>query len=92
MFTLLGELIAGVFGIVGSSETLNTKKINRNIEKLLESEWFSELYTNKRYRHLFFANKRIRYHLQSSRRAQNIIRSEKAQKKLVFLLEKESKR
>ncbi|WP_263615970.1 hypothetical protein [Planococcus wigleyi] len=43
MFTLLGELVAGVFGIVGSSETLNTKKINRNIEKLLESEWFSEL-------------------------------------------------
>ncbi|WP_203339945.1 hypothetical protein [Planococcus beijingensis] len=87
MFTLLSELVSGV----GSSNALNTKKIDRNIEKLLESDWFNKIYTNERYRNLFFPNKRIRYHLQSSRRAQNIIRSEKAQKKLLFLLEKELK-
>ena len=56
MFTLLSELVSGV----GSSNALNTKKIDRNIEKLLESDGFNKIYTNERYRNLFFANKRIR--------------------------------
>lgn len=89
MFSILGELIAGIFGSVGSSDTLNTKKIDRNIEKLLEFDWFSKLYTNETYHRLFFVNKRIRYYLQSSRRVKKIIRSKKAQQKLLSLLEKE---
>lgn len=91
MFSVLFELIAGLFGGVGYSDALNTKKIDRNIERLNEYDWFKRLYEDKKYHRLFFVNKRIRRYLQSTIRVRRIIRRKEAQKKLLLFLEKEIK-
>ena len=42
MLSFLFELIAGLFGSVGYSDTLNTKKIDQNIESLNQHDWFKK--------------------------------------------------
>lgn len=91
MFSMVFELIAGLFGSVGYSDTLNTRKIDRNIEQLNEYDWFKKVYEDKKYHRLFFVNKRIRYYLQSTVRVRRIIRRKEAQKKLLLFLDKEIK-
>ncbi|ANU23369.1 hypothetical protein [Planococcus donghaensis] len=91
MLSVLVELIGGLFGGVGYSDTLNTRKIDRNIERLNECDWFKKVYEDKKYHRLFFVNKRVRHYLQSTVRIRRIIRSDKAQKKLLLLLDKEIK-
>ncbi|TQR07824.1 hypothetical protein FG382_22080 [Psychrobacillus lasiicapitis] len=70
---------------------MNTKKIDQNIERLNQYEWFKKIYADEKYRRLFFVNKRVRVYLQSTIRIRKIIRSKEAQKKLLYLLEKEIK-
>jgi len=89
MFSMVVELIGGLFSGVGYSDTLNTRKIDRNIERLNECDWFKKVYEDKKYHRLFFVNKRVRHYLQSTVRVRRIIRSKKAQKKLVLFLDKE---
>ena len=91
MFRFLFELIAGLFGSVGNSDTLNTKKIDQNIERLNQYDWFKKIYEDEEYHRLFFVNKHVRRYLQSTIRVRKIIRSKEAQRKLLFLLEKEIK-
>ncbi len=88
MLSFLIELIAGLFGY---SDTLNTKKIDQNIEKLNQHDWFKNIYENERYHRLFFVNKHVRRYLQSTIRVRKIIRSKEAQRKLLFLLDKQIK-
>lgn len=68
---------------------LNTKKINRNIEKLLTYQWFENLYTSERYRHLFFGNKLVRKKLSSNYYIKNLSKHPYAQKKFQHYLEKQ---
>jgi hypothetical protein len=80
MLSFLIELIAGLFGY---SDTLNTKKIDRNIEQLNQHDWFKNIYEDEKYHRLFFVNKHVRRYLQSTIRVRKIIRSkEEAQRKL----------
>ena len=44
MLSLLFELIAGLFGSVGYSDALNTKKIDQNIERLNQYDWVKKIY------------------------------------------------
>ncbi|MFS0603194.1 hypothetical protein [Peribacillus frigoritolerans] len=88
MLSFLIELIAGLFGY---SDTLNTKKIDQNIEKLNQHDWFKNIYEDEKYHRLFFVNKHIRRYLQSTIRVRKIIRSKEAQRKLLFLLDKQIK-
>ena len=60
MLSLLFELIAGLFGSVGYSDALNTKKIDQNIERLNQYDWFKQIYEDERYHRLFFVNKHVR--------------------------------
>lgn len=69
--------------------TLNTKKIDRNIEKLNQLSWFKNLYEDEKYRHSFLGNRKIRGYLQSSIRVNRIIKSEQAKKRFIALLEKQ---
>ena len=86
MLSFLIELIAGLFGY---SDTLNTKKIDQNIEQLNQHDWFKNIYEDERYHRLFFVNKHVRRYLQSTIRVRKIIRSKEAQRKLLFLLDKQ---
>ena len=91
MLSLLFELIAGLFGSVGYSDALNTKKIDQNIERLNQCNWFKKIYEDVRYHRLFFVNKHVRRYLHSTIRVRKIIRSKEAQRKLLFLLDKQIK-
>ena len=91
MLSLLFELIAGLFGSVGYSDALNTKKIDQNIERLNQYDWFKKIYEDVRYHRLFFVNKHVRRYLHSTIRVRKIIRSIEAQRKLLFLLDKQIK-
>ncbi|MDQ0859999.1 hypothetical protein [Bacillus sp. V2I10] len=91
MFSIIFELIAGLFGSIGYSDTLNTKKIDQNIERLNQHDWFNKIFEDEKYHRLFFVNKRIRRYLQSTIRVRKIIRSKEAQRKLLLLIEKQIK-
>ena len=91
MLSLLFELIAGLFSSVGYSDALNTKKIDQNIERLNQYDWFKKIYEDDRYHRLFFVNKHVRCYLQSTIRVRKMIRSKEAQRKLLFLLDKQIK-
>lgn len=56
---------------------LNTKKIDRHIEKLKNYSWFNELYESEEHRQSFFVNFKIRKYLESSLRVSRLIRNEK---------------
>ena len=91
MFSFIFELIAGLFGDIGYSDTLNTEKIDQNIERLNQHDWFKKIYEDEKYHRLFFVNKRIRGYLQSTIRVRKIIRSKEAQRKLLLLIEQQIK-
>ncbi|QOV12242.1 hypothetical protein JNUCC6_05610 [Viridibacillus arvi] len=91
MISFLLEFIAGLFGSIGYSETLNTKKIDQNIDQLKQHDWFKNIYEDERYHRLFFVSKKVRRYLQSTIRVRKIIRSKEAQKKLLSLLNKQIK-
>lgn len=78
MLSFLFELIVGLFGSFGYRDTLNTKKIDQNIESLNQYEWFKNIYEDERYHHLFLVNKHVRRYLQSTIRARKIISSNEA--------------
>ncbi|MGE7920824.1 hypothetical protein ACQKM9_18080 [Viridibacillus sp. NPDC093762] len=85
------EFIAGLFGGIGYSGSLNTKKIDQNIELLKQHDWFKNIYEDERYHRLFFVSKKVRRYLQSTIRVRKIIRSKEAQKKLLLFLNKQIK-
>ena len=91
MFSFIFELIAGLFGSIGFGDTLNTKKIDQNIERLNQHDWFKKIYEDEKYHRLFFVNKHIRRYLQSTIRVRKIIRSKEAQRKLLLIIEKQIK-
>ncbi|MGE7186371.1 hypothetical protein ACQKKK_21090 [Peribacillus sp. NPDC006672] len=57
---LLGILSAG-FG----DNSLDTRKIDRNIEMLKNHTWFKDIYEDEKYHRLFFVNRNVRQYLQS---------------------------
>ena len=83
------EIIAGLLGGTFGDSSLNTRKIDRNIERLLELEWFKTIYGEEKYHRLFFVNRHVRGYLQSTLRVNKIIRSQKAQIKFMRLLDKQ---
>ncbi|EJR55373.1 hypothetical protein FHY65_27460 [Bacillus cereus] len=87
MFEFLFGLLSSIFGSIFYDQGLNTKRVDRHIEKLGQYPWFKKIYENKRYHRLFFVNYRIREYLQSSFRVKQLIKSQKRQKKFKQLLE-----
>lgn len=89
MFSFLLDIIAGVLGGTSIDNSLDTRKIDRNIVRLKELDWFKTIYDEERYHRLFFINRNIRGYLQSTRRVNKIIRSEQAQIKFMRFLDKQ---
>lgn len=71
---------------------LNTKKIDENIEKLLNYSWFKELYNSDQYRHLFFGNRRVRSRLSNKFYVNRLINDKGTQYRFCKFLEKVSKK
>lgn len=87
-------MINFLFGLLevlfdGYSTGLDTRKIDNNIEQLKQQAWFKKIYEDDKYHRLFFTNKHVRRYLQSNFRVKRIIRSHKAQRKLLLLLDKQ---
>ncbi|WP_158268311.1 hypothetical protein [Paenisporosarcina sp. OV554] len=83
------DIIAGVLGGTSIDNSLDTRKIDRNIVRLKELDWFKTIYDEERYHRLFFINRNIRGYLQSRSRVNKIIRSEQAQIKFMRFLDKQ---
>lgn len=86
---ILGFLTSGIYG---GSNTLNTKKIDQNIEKLKNYTWFNDIYIDEKYQRLFLINRKVREYLQSTTRVKRIIKKEKSRNKFLELLNKEVKK
>ncbi|RFU66213.1 hypothetical protein [Bacillus sp. V59.32b] len=83
---LIFSFFAGGFGL---SETLDTNKIDKHIQKLNQYDWFKAIYEDEKYNRLFFVNKHVRKYLQSRFRVNNMIKSQKAQRKFLTFLTKQ---
>jgi len=83
-------LLSILTGSLPFDEGLNTKKIDRHIEKLKELAWFKNVYEDERHHQSFFINRKVRKYLQSSVRVRLLIKSEKSQKRFMKLLEEQA--
>ncbi|OLS34468.1 hypothetical protein [Bacillus sp. MRMR6] len=90
MFAFLFDFL-GAF-TYGSNTSLDTRKIDKNIELLKQQDWFKRIYEDEKYHRLFFTNRTIRVYLQSTYRVKRIVRNELAQEKLLNLLDKHSRK
>lgn len=90
----LGLAAICLIGIVTSTNVfmpdkgLDSRKIDRNINKLKLFSWFNELYEDDRHHSSFFINLHVRKYLESSIHVFLLKSSEKEQKKFIQLLEK----
>ncbi|GGE62044.1 hypothetical protein [Priestia taiwanensis] len=98
-YSLLGTIVSAIFvvisfifGIVSIDSSLNTRKIDKNIEYLKRYEWFQEMYNDEKYRKLFFTRLKIRTYLNSSIRVRLLVKNEKARKKFLQLIELEAEK
>ena len=70
LFSLLEEFLESIFVSDGS---LDTRKIDKNIDIMRTQGWFKVLYEDEKYHRLFFTNRHIRHYLQSNHRTKKII-------------------
>lgn len=73
--------------ISSSNSSLNTNKIDKNIEKLRELKWFNDLYVDERHHKSFFMNAKVRKYLQSNILVSRLKNNRKEQQKFIQLLE-----
>lgn len=94
----MGIAFIGLIGIVlslatstdltgSASDSLNTRKIDKNIDELRELEWFNALYESERHRKSFSINYKVRKYLQSTILVTRLKTSEREQQKFIRLLE-----
>lgn len=89
MLELLVNFLSSLTG--GGTGSLNTKKIDQNIEQLKQNGWFKKIYEDEKYHRLFFTNRHVRAFLESAIRVKRMNRSEAAQKRFVRFLDKQLK-
>ncbi|MFC4353518.1 nitrite reductase [Chryseomicrobium palamuruense] len=96
---VMGRAIIGLIGIALSLATstdlmgsggssLNTQKIDKNIDELRELEWFNAFYESERHRKSFSINFKVRKYLQSTILVTRLKTSEREQQKFIQLLER----
>ncbi|MBV7504163.1 hypothetical protein KW850_02650 [Bacillus sp. sid0103] len=80
-----------LLGLIATSSTagLDTRKIDQNIEQLKKHDWFKKIYAQEKYRRLFYVNRHVRRYLQSNLRVKKMFYNQRAQKKLLVLLNKQ---
>ncbi|KPN96320.1 hypothetical protein [Lysinibacillus sp. ZYM-1] len=88
MLDFILEILSDAFN---GRTTLHTSKIDHNIERLRQYDWFEQIYRHDRYRRLFFANRHVRKYLQSDWRVHRIIKKKQARAKFIDFLTKQLK-
>lgn len=73
-------------------DPLNSKKADKHIEELRKHPWFTELFEDKRYHHLFFGNRRVRKFLRSKHRTTKLINNVNAQGTFISFLDKQNQK
>ncbi|KAA0966245.1 hypothetical protein FQ087_08400 [Sporosarcina sp. ANT_H38] len=81
---MLEDLLTAL--IPNGTNSLDTQKIDKNIEMLMQHSWFKNIYDDERYRRLFFGNRKVRKYLQNTYRVKRIIKKEKVRQKFILLL------
>ncbi|WP_205288921.1 hypothetical protein [Lysinibacillus fusiformis] len=81
-------MLAFLADALNGSTTLHTRKIDRNMERLRQYDWFEEIDHDDRYRRLFFANRHVRKYLQHNRRVNQMMKKKRAQAKFIDFLHK----
>ncbi|KAB2335588.1 hypothetical protein [Bacillus mesophilum] len=81
---MLEEFLASL--IPNGSTSLDTRKIDRNIEMLKNYSWFKDIYDDERYHRLFFVNRKVRMYLQNTYRVKKIIKNEDFKIKFIKFL------
>lgn len=81
------SLIISTDLISSSNSSLNTNKIDKNIEKLRKLKWFDDLYVDERHHKSFFVNTKVRKYLQSNILVSRLKNNQKEQQKFIQLLE-----
>jgi hypothetical protein len=71
--------------------TLHTRKIDQNIARLQQYDWFQTIYYDDQYRSLFFANRHVRKYLQSTFRVKRMMKKKQAQARFIRFLNKQLK-
>ncbi|WP_255473242.1 hypothetical protein [Rummeliibacillus sp. SL167] len=84
------SIVSPVFPFAGD-KSLNSKKIDANIKKLSQIDWFKEIYESEKYRHLFFENRNVRKYLSNNLRVNQLIRQQNQQEKFIQFLNKQLK-
>ena len=84
------SIVSPVFPFVGD-KSLNSKKIDANIKKLSQIDWFKEIYESEKYRHLFFGNRNVRKYLSNNLRVNQLIKRQNQQEKFIQFLNKQLK-
>lgn len=81
--SMLEFMLAILANALDGSTTLHTTKIDGNMERLRQYDWFEEIYQDDRYRRLFFANRHVRKYLQHNRRVNQMMKKKRAQAKFI---------
>ncbi|MFD4490522.1 hypothetical protein [Lysinibacillus fusiformis] len=81
--SMLEFMLAILANALDGSTTLHTTKIDRNMERLRQYDWFEEEYQDDRYHRLFFANRHVRKYLQHNRRVNQMMKKKRAQAKCI---------
>lgn len=84
------SIVSPVFPFAGD-KSLNSKKIDANIKKLSQIDWFKEIYESEKYRHLFFGNRNVRKYLSNNLRVNQLIKRQNQQEKFIQFLNKQLK-
>lgn len=79
--------VSAAISIFNPSTSLDTRKIDKNIERLRQLEWFNDLYESERHHKSFFINLKVRKYLESSIHVSRLRSNEREQKKFSQLLE-----
>ncbi|WP_155590943.1 hypothetical protein [Lysinibacillus cavernae] len=89
MLYFIFEILTDAFSV--STTTLHTRKIDRNIERLQQYDWFKDIYHDDQYRRLFFANRHVRKFLESNVRVNRMIKKKQVQERFIYFLSKQLK-
>ncbi|MDM5333772.1 nitrite reductase [Ureibacillus composti] len=88
LISIILSILTSTDLLSSGNTSLNTSKIDKNIEKLKQFPWFKELYNHEQHHRSFFVSLKVRKYLESTIRVYLLTRNKKKQEEFILLLEK----
>ena len=88
LISIILSILTSTDLLSSGNTSLNTAKIDKNIEKLKQFPWFEELYNHEQHHRSFFVSLKVRKYLESTIRVYLLTRNKKKQEEFILLLEK----